>query len=592
MLMLLNYRRKWRALVILGALLSIFFAWPVSFAMPATTSASTTKMGDYYKNYKFLNYSNAAEANHTEVLGSSRSDEQYYNSQRIKENNFIYNKRKRKKILDILRTRKSRKRRRWLLVVEPQVHNSDMLSEMFTSISENDINHHQLLNRSKRTERSINSSNSSSSSNNSRTKIRRLKVNNRNISNLERNERSLRELKQKRLLFGGHYMQILPNGVVSGTTDANDYTIIERSSYDVGVLKIRGVATCLYLCMNSCGHLYGSNEFNTNDCLFNETLHTSQYYTYSSRYHSNSHKVAYVAFNRNKTRVTRLEPNKNYAALSKYISAFLLNIPSKSIIDELKTRNFGANRIEHGFKQLCDSAERLRNLTSNEMHIPTCTAGQQHHHKVKGKKASTTTKATTKINFSSTTTTESPTTPTITTTTNKTPGKRKCEKGNKNNNCELRPAPLKQPKRVCKHIKIKEEKRKCLQERRRQMRKSKKEKRKHGRNIVPRSTPSTTTTLTSSQSTTPTTLPPTETTTTLRFLSQILNVTSESDSDVYSNNDEDTDGGNSDETLSHINQDDDHHLMDDQNLDNDDSLLRNVNFTSDGDYSYDDDYVS
>lgn len=34
--------------------------------------------------------------------------------------------------------------------------------------------------------------------------------------------------------------------------------IIERSSYDVGVLKIRGVATCLYLCMNSCGHLYGS----------------------------------------------------------------------------------------------------------------------------------------------------------------------------------------------------------------------------------------------------------------------------------------------------------------------------------------------
>lgn len=281
--------------------------------------------------------------------------------------------------------------------------------------------------------------------------------------------------------------------------------------------------------------------------------------------------MAYVAFNRNKTRVTRLEPNKNYAALSKYISAFLLNIPSKSIIDELKTRNFGANRIEHGFKQLCDSAERLRNLTSNEMHVPNCSAGHQQHNKPKGKRTSPASKTTT--------TTVSPTRPSITTTTNKTPGSRKCEKGAKNTNCELRPTPLKQPKRVCKHIKVKEEKRKCLQERRRQMRKSKKK--KPGKNMAAtRSTPSTT-------------LSSTETTTTLRFLSQILNVTSESDSDVDTNNEEDTDDGNSDETISHTNQDDDdHHLMDDHNLDNDDSLLRNVNFTSDGDYSYDDDYVS
>lgn len=229
MLMLVNYRRKWRALVVLGALLSIFFAWPVCLAMPASTTTKVV-VADNHKNFKFLNYTNAAETqNHTEVLGSSP---RHYHSQRIKENNFIYNKRKRKKVLDILRTR--RRRRSLLLGVEPQVHNSDMLSEMFTSISENDKNHHhnQLFYRSsKRTERSINSSSSNSSattsSSNSRTKIRRLKVNNRNISNLERNERSLRELKQKRLLFGGHYMQISPNGVVSGTTDANDYSEYE-----------------------------------------------------------------------------------------------------------------------------------------------------------------------------------------------------------------------------------------------------------------------------------------------------------------------------------------------------------------------------
>lgn len=224
MLMIVNYRRKWRALVVLGALLTTFFAWPGSFAMPALSTSVTIKMNEIPKNYKFLHYNNASEAHHhTEVLGSTRSEEQYYNSQRIKENNFIYNKRKRKKLLDILRTRNSkwRNQRRWLLrVVEPQVNNSDMLSEMFTSISENDdkSHHHQLLlHRSKRAEGSINSTNS-------RTKIRRLKVNNRNISKLERNERSPRELKQKRLLFGGHYMQILPTGMVSGTTDANDYS--------------------------------------------------------------------------------------------------------------------------------------------------------------------------------------------------------------------------------------------------------------------------------------------------------------------------------------------------------------------------------
>lgn len=321
--------------------------------------------------------------------------------------------------------------------------------------------------------------------------------------------------------------------------------------------------------------------------------------------------MAYVAFNRNKTRVTRLEPNKNYAALSKYISAFLLNIPSKSIIDDLKTRNFGANRIEHGFKQLCDSAERLRNLTANEMYKPTCTAGQQpqHHNHPKGKgKKSTTTTTTTTTTTAASTSTESSSTSTnlyptpapimststaTTTTSNKTPGRRKCEKG-QGNKCELRPQTLKQPKRiVCKHIKVKEERKKCLQERRRQMRKNhKKEKKRHGKNITSRSaqknspqpqltTPSTTHLL----STTP--IATSATTTKLRFLSQILNATSESDSDViYSNNDndEDNDGG-SDETTSHNNHDHD-------NLDNDDSLLRNVNFTSDGDYSYDDDYVS
>ncbi|CAD6992101.1 unnamed protein product [Ceratitis capitata] len=34
--------------------------------------------------------------------------------------------------------------------------------------------------------------------------------------------------------------------------------ILQRSTVDVGRIKIQGVATCLYLCMDACGAVYGS----------------------------------------------------------------------------------------------------------------------------------------------------------------------------------------------------------------------------------------------------------------------------------------------------------------------------------------------
>lgn len=34
--------------------------------------------------------------------------------------------------------------------------------------------------------------------------------------------------------------------------------ILQRTTVDVGQIRLQGVATCLYLCMDACGNMYGS----------------------------------------------------------------------------------------------------------------------------------------------------------------------------------------------------------------------------------------------------------------------------------------------------------------------------------------------
>lgn len=34
--------------------------------------------------------------------------------------------------------------------------------------------------------------------------------------------------------------------------------ILQRGTVDVGQIKIQGVATCLFLCMDACGNVYGT----------------------------------------------------------------------------------------------------------------------------------------------------------------------------------------------------------------------------------------------------------------------------------------------------------------------------------------------
>ncbi|XP_039231409.1 rho GTPase-activating protein gacF isoform X4 [Drosophila yakuba] len=86
------------------------------------------------------------------------------------------------------------------------------------------------------------------------------------ISNLDRNERStvpqshLAWTSRKiQLYIKNRILQILRDGVVNGTQDENsEFTILQRSTVDVGRIKLQSVATCLYLCMDACGVPYGS----------------------------------------------------------------------------------------------------------------------------------------------------------------------------------------------------------------------------------------------------------------------------------------------------------------------------------------------
>uniref|UniRef100_A0A6P4EFP2 Rho GTPase-activating protein gacF isoform X1 n=1 Tax=Drosophila rhopaloa TaxID=1041015 RepID=A0A6P4EFP2_DRORH len=86
------------------------------------------------------------------------------------------------------------------------------------------------------------------------------------ISNLDRNERStvpqshLAWTSRKiQLYIKNRILQLMRDGTVNGTQDENsEFTILQRSTVDVGRIKLQSVATCLYLCMDACGVPYGS----------------------------------------------------------------------------------------------------------------------------------------------------------------------------------------------------------------------------------------------------------------------------------------------------------------------------------------------
>nr|XP_033330045.1 uncharacterized protein LOC117222457 [Megalopta genalis] len=143
------------------------------------------------------------------------------------------------------------------------------------------------------------------------------------------------------------HLQILPDGTVNGSNDhTSDYTIFQRTSVSRGQLRIQGVATCLYLCMDSCGLLYGSREY-TDDCVFNETLEQHNYNTYSSAKWSTTKKTLYLGLNRHGQPRRVQAKGHNLGRLSAY-ARVLTQVASLERVEALQRRMLGAeHNVRH-----------------------------------------------------------------------------------------------------------------------------------------------------------------------------------------------------------------------------------------------------
>ncbi|XP_049278183.1 uncharacterized protein LOC125761262 isoform X2 [Anopheles funestus] len=200
-----------------------------------------------------------------------------------------------------------------------------------------------------------------------------------NESNLERNERSANlshitgATRKIQLFIKNRYIQLLPDGTVNGTyDDLSDYTILQRTTVGIGQIKIQAVATCLFLCMDTCGSVYGSKEF-TDDCIFNEQMEQHHYNTYSSTQHSNARRTLYLALNKTgQPRKIQIPVNRTLGKLATYTKALTQTV-AHDRVEQLISRLFGADHVRHGLNQLCETGQPLVELTAKEMRPrPVC----------------------------------------------------------------------------------------------------------------------------------------------------------------------------------------------------------------------------
>ncbi|XP_012278052.1 uncharacterized protein LOC105698398 isoform X2 [Orussus abietinus] len=150
------------------------------------------------------------------------------------------------------------------------------------------------------------------------------------------------------------HLQILPDGTVNGSNDdTSDYTIFQRTSVSRGQLRIQGVATCLFLCMDSCGLLYSSREY-TDDCVFNETLEQHNYNTYSSARWSTPKKTLFLGLNRHGQPRRVQTKGHNLGRLSAY-ARVLTQVAPPDRVEALQRKLMGA---QHGVRHRHNNGHR------------------------------------------------------------------------------------------------------------------------------------------------------------------------------------------------------------------------------------------
>ncbi|XP_061532302.1 fibroblast growth factor 6a [Phycodurus eques] len=79
----------------------------------------------------------------------------------------------------------------------------------------------------------------------------------------------------------GFHLQILPDGRINGVHRENQYSLIEISTVERGVVSLYGVKSDLYVAMNRRGRLYGTTVFR-DECKFRERMLPNNYNAYES----------------------------------------------------------------------------------------------------------------------------------------------------------------------------------------------------------------------------------------------------------------------------------------------------------------------
>ncbi|KAJ8245378.1 hypothetical protein GJAV_G00270110 [Gymnothorax javanicus] len=107
----------------------------------------------------------------------------------------------------------------------------------------------------------------------------------REKSNLNWESGYLLGIKRVRRLYCnvgiGFHLQVLPDGKINGVHNENQYSLIEISTVERGVVSLFGVKSGLFVAMNSRGRLYGTAVFR-DECKFREMLLPNNYNAYES----------------------------------------------------------------------------------------------------------------------------------------------------------------------------------------------------------------------------------------------------------------------------------------------------------------------
>ncbi|XP_021925354.1 uncharacterized protein DDB_G0284459-like, partial [Zootermopsis nevadensis] len=170
--------------------------------------------------------------------------------------------------------------------------------------------------------------------------------------------------------------------------------ILQRHSVKTGQLLVQSVATCLFLCMDSCGLLYGSRN-STGDCVFNETF-VHSYITYSSSKYSNDRRTLYIALSkRGQSRKVQVPKKAPLGKLFSYAMVVIKHVEddrvknlAERILRVRESLQSGSRSLRgdlsmaqhplrhHGYHHLCPQVQASSLQMNNEQEDGTDDAGR------------------------------------------------------------------------------------------------------------------------------------------------------------------------------------------------------------------------